>query len=394
MGARGGEFLPEQLVRINLCLTPLRKTTHTLGEMRKLAILTISVLMLTGCSAEPEETVSPTPTATQTATPTPTEEPEPEPILVAAALTGVLYEEGTNPLLQLPAVSAKIDNTTPGRPQLALNSADIVYVTRVEIGLTRLLPVWHSRTPEVIGPVRSVRPVDAAIVDPFNGIFVYSGGQAPFKSAAKATGLIMSDEDTEMNNETYFREKSRVAPWNLFFEAAKLQELYSPEQPAPEPGFEFAAIPTAVTEGMPVLGLGVKYPQMHSEWELGTALFDWSVAEEPAWLRTQDGSEHTQEGGERVIAKNVVVMEVAHDLSFVDPKYGAIPKAMLENNEGIAHIFSDGYYLQAVWSKGEIGEPILLATTDGQPLKLAIGNTWVEMMDVPKSKLTITEPES
>jgi len=362
--------------------------------MRKLALLAASVLVLTGCSAEPEETIAPTPTATQSPTPTPTEEPKPEPILVAAPLTGVLYEEGTNSLLELPAVSAKIDNTTPGRPQLALNSADIVYVTRVEIGLTRLLPVWHSRTPEVIGPVRSVRPVDAAIVDPFNGIFVYSGGQAPFKSAAKATGLIMSDEDTEMNNDTYFREKSRVAPWNLFFEAAELQALYSVEQPAPAPGFEFDAIPTAVTQGTPVVGLGVKYPQMHSEWELGTALFDWSVAEEPAWLRTQDGSEHTQEGGDRVIAKNVVVMEVAHDLSFVDPKYGAIPKAMLENNEGIAHIFSDGYYLQAAWSKAESGDPILLSTTEGEPLKLAVGNTWVEMMDVPKSKLTITEPEA
>ncbi|MGA1024488.1 MAG: glycoside hydrolase family 3 protein, partial [Aquiluna sp.] len=66
--------------------------------MRKLALLAASVLVLTGCSAEPEETIAPTPTATQSPTPTPTEEPEPEPILVAAPLTGVLYEEGTNSL--------------------------------------------------------------------------------------------------------------------------------------------------------------------------------------------------------------------------------------------------------------------------------------------------------
>jgi hypothetical protein len=26
-------------------------------------------------------------------------------------------------------------------------------------------------------------------------------------------------------------------------------------------------------------------------------------------------------------------------------------------------------------------------------VKLAIGNTWVEMMDLPKAKLTITKPE-
>ena len=36
----------------------------------------------------------------------------------------------------------------------------------------------------------------------------------------------------------------------------------------------------------------------------------------------------------------------------------------------------------------------MLSTTEGEPLKLAIGNTWIEMMDLPKSKLTIVEPEA
>ena len=358
------------------------------------ALLASAGLVLTGCASEPEPTPTPTPTETATATQTPEPEPEPLPVYETAPLTGVRYLEGENPYLTLPAVMAKIDNTSPGRPQLALNSADVVYVTRVEIGLTRLLAVWHSRMPDAIGPVRSVRPVDALIIDPYDGVFVYSGGQAPFKTAARNTGLVMSDEDTEMNNDTYYREKSRVAPWNLYFEAAELQELYREEQPAPEASFVFDAIPTAVSLGSPVLGLGVKYPQMHSEWELGTSTFPWSISEESAWLRTQDGTPHLQLGEERVVAKNVVVMEVAHDLSFVDPKYGAIPKAMLVNNEGIAHVFSDGYYLQGVWSKGEIDEPILLSTQAGEPLMLAVGNTWVEMMDLPKSKLSVILPES
>jgi hypothetical protein len=148
-----------------------------------------------------------------------------------------------------------------------------------------------------------------------------------------------------------------------------------------------------VQEGVVVAGLGVKYPQMRSEWKLGSATFPWGASSEPAWLRTQDGKEHLQEGGEPVVAKNVVVMEVVHDLSFVDPKYGAIPKAKLENNEGIAHVFSDGYYIQASWSKGASSEGIRLFTESGEELKLAIGNTWVEMMDVPKSTLTIDQVE-
>ena len=354
------------------------------------ALFVASTLFLTGCTEpEPEVTATPTPTQTQTQTP----EPEPEPVFEVAPLTGVSYLEGENPNLQLPAVSAKIDNTNAGRPQLALNDADIVYVTRVEAGLTRLLPVWHSRMPENIGPVRSVRPVDAAVAHPYFGVFVYSGGQTPFKNAAKATGLVMSDEDTEMRNDTYFRERSRSAPWNLVFRAQKLAELYKADQPLPPAHFEFDATPTAVSEGAEVLGLEVKYPGTRSVWDLGTASFPWAAVLEPAWLRTQDGRSHTQEGGDQVIAKNIVVMEVVHDLSFVDPRYGAIPKAKLENNQGIVHVFSDGHYLKGTWSKGASEEGIKLFTETGEPLKLAIGNTWVEMMDAPRSTLTIKQPE-
>ena len=350
----------------------------------KLALISLlSVLALTGCTA---------PVLQPTASPSQTQEPEPEPVFIAAPLTGVLYEESVAGHLSLPAVSAKIDNTFSGRPQLALNDADIVYVTRVEGGMTRLLPVWHSSMPESVGPVRSVRPVDAAIIHPFGGVFVYSGGQSPFKRAAKDTGLVMSDEDTEQGNDSYFREKSRSAPWNLMFYAKKLQESNS-DRPAPIPGFEFDAAPSAVELGSKALKITVKYPGSTSIWDLGESAFPWASSSEPAWLHTLDKSEHLQDGGDRVVTKNVVVLELEHDNSFIDPRYGPIPKAKLENNTGVAHIFTDGYYLKATWKKAGSSAPILLFTEDGAPVKLAIGNTWVEMMDLPRSKLTVVAPE-
>lgn len=350
--------------------------------MRRLSIATISLLLLTGCASAPEPTATPTPTETQTA--------EPEPVFVAAPLTGVLYEEGSNPLLELPAVMAKIDNTRQSFPQLSLNDADIVFVTRVEGGMTRLLPVWHSIMPQEVGPIRSVRPVDALLIAPFGGIFIYSGGQAAIKKAVKDTGLVMSDEDTEAKNKTYFRDKSRKAPWNLMFQAAALQELHSAAQKAPAPQLFFDAVPSAVSLGTPVTALAVKYPETLSEWKAGTGSFPWAATSEPAWFRSQNGKPHLQQQEQQLLAKNVVVLEVVHDLSFRDPKYGPIPKADLVDKSGVAHIFTDGFYLKAMWSKGSIGSPIRLLTEEGSDVKLAAGNTWFELMDQPRSKLTIT----
>jgi hypothetical protein len=148
-----------------------------------------------------------------------------------------------------------------------------------------------------------------------------------------------------------------------------------------------------VALGEKVDSIDVKYTSLRSTWKPGTASFPWSATSEPVWLRWMDKTEHLQEGGDQVIAKNVIVMEVEHDLSFIDPKYGAIPKAKINDNTGVAHIFSDGYYLKAIWTKAGNDQPIVYTLATGESVKLAIGNTWVEMMDLPKAKLTITKPE-
>jgi Protein of unknown function (DUF3048) N-terminal domain len=52
-------------------------------------------------------------------------------------------------------LAVKIDNIAQARPQTGLSQADIVYVLPVEGGLTRLLAIFSSHPPPVVGPVRS-----------------------------------------------------------------------------------------------------------------------------------------------------------------------------------------------------------------------------------------------
>ena len=76
-----------------------------------------------------------------------------------------------------PVVVVKIDDTASGRPQIGLESADVVYVEQVESGLTRLAAVFASRLPAMVGPVRSVRNSDPELLATYgHPTLAYSGG--------------------------------------------------------------------------------------------------------------------------------------------------------------------------------------------------------------------------
>ena len=75
-------------------------------------------------------------------------------------------------------LAVKIDNIVPARPQTGLARADIVYVLPVEGGLSRLMAIFSSHYPPVIGPVRSAREDDLQLLRQFGRpAFAYSGAQ-------------------------------------------------------------------------------------------------------------------------------------------------------------------------------------------------------------------------
>jgi len=64
-------------------------------------------------------------------------------------------------------LAVKIGNTFPERPATGLARADIVYVIPVEGGLSRIMAVFSSHLPRVIGPVRSARQDDLQLLRQF-----------------------------------------------------------------------------------------------------------------------------------------------------------------------------------------------------------------------------------
>ena len=347
--------------------------------LKTLALLSVSALVLAGC-AEPRPDAIETPT------------PEAK-VFVTAPLTGLTVEEGTagSETFSAPSVACKIDNVEAARPQFNLNKADIVFVEMVEFGLTRLVAVWQSQPVDQAGPVRSVRPMDADITAPLAGIFCFSGGQLPFVNAVKDTGQYMASETSEQadNLGSFSRLSSRGAPHNVMVDVALLQsqhtDLKAPKPMLPMVAFDPAteSYEVASTEaGEETISFRIKYPQAESGWK----------AEGSYFVRSQDGDQHIDEAtGEILRATNVVVMQTKTDNSFKDPKYGPIPRTVMIDS-GIAWVFSNGKRVKGTWTKASQTAPIQLFDAAGAPIKLAVGNTWIELMAEP-SKITIKSPE-
>ena len=348
----------------------MRKST--LKITKTVSILAVAGLVLAGC-AEPR-----------------VEEPEAF-VYPIAPLTGVAYmsESEIPDTNALPAVSCKVDNAPAGRPQFNLNKTDIVHVQMVEGGLTRLVATWHSQPVDKVGPVRSVRPMDADIAAAFGGIFCYSGGVDMFIALLQDTSLYLADENTQQSVKpnSFSRTPERFAPHNMVVDMGLLQSQHE-DLAAPQSIFNYAAFldetkdyePASASSGKATTDLTIEYPDATSYWK-GDGSGNL--------LRSQDGEPHMDGvSEEQVNAKNVVVLEVQIDSSIRDARYGVIPKTIMVGS-GKVWVFIDGKHIEGTWSKATQTSPIELLDSTGAVIKLAPGNTWVELKP-DTATLTIT----
>lgn len=337
---------------------------------RRSAALALSAVLIAGlaaCTPEaaPVDSASPSPTA-EPDEPTYESSYEAPPATVIAPLTGEVVPAGS---LDRPVLSAKIDNAPLARPQVGLDRADIVHVELVEGGSIRYAASWHSDLPEEVGPVRSVRPMDPDIVSPFGGILVYSGAQQRFIDAMRNTPVRNIIFDYGDDADLVYRGLPRPAPHNVIARVSQLVDRYAGDA-APQQPYLFAdrvENATAVRDGSPASALNLRYGQ------IGQSGWQWSAADN-AWLRLQGGTPDVAASGARLSATNVVVLRVRVEV------IQSIPTTFLAGESGTGFVASGGKTIPVTWSKAGQADPIRILDAQGVAVRLAPGNTWVELV--------------
>ncbi|WP_299960575.1 DUF3048 domain-containing protein [uncultured Modestobacter sp.] len=334
---------------------------------RRIGAALLAGVALTGtasCAGSSDAAVAATVTPPASSTP-----PPPPPVYWP--LTGL--ESGTVPAH--PALAVKIENSVDARPQTGLGAADVVWEQVVEGGISRYVAVYHSTLPPQLGPVRSIRPMDPAIAAPLHGLFAASGGQAGYVRDVADAGLQVLTFDA--GDDGFARIATRSAPHNVYVDTqALLAQADATHLADPAPQFDLATTPDqagAVLAGTPASTLsltlsGVSRPQ-----------WTWS-APEARWLRAEGGTPAVEADGARLGAANVVVLRVdVVSTGGVDPAGNPIPEIVLAGR-GAALVASGGRTLPATWVKGGVADRVVLLGADGNPVRLAPGRTWVELV--------------
>ena len=123
--------------------------TSARGALVGLALtMALSTSALVACSSDE-------PVAAPSMSPTPSASPTPEPEPPTTLLSGRRGKDGQ-------VLAVKFDNTVNSHPHAGLMAADVVYIEEVEYGLSRIMGIFSSRYPKVLGPVRSARESSSA----------------------------------------------------------------------------------------------------------------------------------------------------------------------------------------------------------------------------------------
>lgn len=323
------------------------------------AVLSAALVVLAGCQAPVQGPDVGGPEATRPAGESPPATVSFSPLRGTSADAAALAH---------PSLAVKIDNHDEARPQIALNRSDIVFEELVEGGLTRYVAIWHADVPDEVGPVRSIRPMDPDIASPFGGIIAYSGGQEQFVEMMMATpllNLVFDYDDTGL----FFRADERPGPHDVILSAAEAVSRNAELAPPPVQFSYGAADPPAApafaatsTSRIDLVFSDARFPSW--EWDAAASV----------WLRSQEGAPDLEESGERVRASNVVTLRVG-----IDDSYDEVPKTVMIGT-GEAWVSVAGRTAHGTWAKDAANSPITLTADDGSPLRLAPGNTWVELV--------------
>jgi hypothetical protein len=348
-------------------------------QLAAFAILSVAVLSACGGSSakKGDATLTPSPVGDVAGAASPT--PEPPPVRIAPLTGEIIDEEQFAAISQRRPLAVMIDNIVEATPQVGLDQADVVIEALVEGGVTRYMAVFHSKQPEAIEPVRSVRTPFVKWAAEYDALLVHVGsaeldGPADAGQQIHDWGISDMDLGTQPFDYSYVRDKNREAPHNVLVSSTQLwQRAVELGLNAP-PAFVTWPFtnPEGLMPGTAVTGFSVRFGSMSPRFAVQ---WDWDPGS-LRYLRSQFGAPQADAVSNNRLAFANVIVEYAD--AYVADQNGHV---LIDNvGEGPAQVFTNGQLIEGIWRKADIRARTEFLTADGAPIPLLAGPTWIEVV--------------
>ncbi len=329
-----------------------------------LIFMSLILLLAVGCSekpdtvsSEPQEIVSSTPAVEETK-------------YAVNSLTGVAeLEIGTES--QRP-IAVMIENSNIVQPyQCGLSEADIVYETEVEGGITRLVAIFKDISKaEKVGPVRSARYVFLDLALSHDAVY-YHAGQDNYHIGSHFNDI---DSVNLLNTNLGKRIPNGLSTEHTFYAYTSnlvnhAQKTFRTENKKTANWQNFADENESVILSNTANAVSVSYNSNYN------TTFKYN-AESGKYVRyNRDTVRKDYNTGETLEFKNVFILNTTIRI-YPDCTDGNNHREVMLNS-GDGYYCVNGTYVPIKWRKGDAASSFTFTNTDGSPLEVNAGNSWV-----------------
>lgn len=359
-------------------------------------ILALLLLCLTGCGKTEEPVSVPEAPAVEEPTVTPEEEPErpgpdPEPV----------FPTGTNPLTGLPMepeyeqdrpVAVMLNNLKKAQPQLGVSQADIIYEVPAEGGITRMLAVYQTLDGiGELGSIRSARPYYMELALGHDALYVHAGGSPDAYSNLKKLNVDHIDgvNGGPKHDAVFWRDAERKKTMgyehSLLTSGEKIMDFWANSK-YPMTHSEGYVYPQTFMEEPLSGGESAAHVKLYYT-SYKTGLFDYDTGTGMYLVSQYKAPYMDGTTNEQVAATNVLFLET--DISTIrGDTEGRL--TVRTTGEGEGTLFRSAQSIPIHWSRESINSPFVYTTTDGAPLVLGQGSSYVCLMDPRTSSVEIS----
>ena len=278
-------------------------------------------------------------------------------------------KEGVRP------IAVMIDNDSDAsRPQIGLEDAYLVYEIVVEGKATRLMALFKDYDLEKVGPVRSSRHYFLDYVMENGAIYGHAGWSPKAAKDISALG-INNINGVAADGSCFWRDNTYDSTWhNLYTSTVKLSSYardtkkYSMDAKTSAPSY---LKQDTDFEGESTTKVSLNYANFYK--------LDFVYNEETKrYERFINGKEHASQTGEVLSAKNIILYQV-QNVSLNDGENKG--RQDLKNiGSGEGYYITNGKRIPIKWSKTARDAKTEYTLSDGTPLSLNPGNTYIQIV--------------